>query len=218
MKNHAMKSRARALALFSAVGLLLGGFTGLSVAASLSGGTLALSPGDSVTATCPNSLGTSGRTTHSIKLSCAPNPTTTTPLPTTTTTPSITSTVPPTTTTPPTTTSTGTWWRPGAGNLEWQWQIDHPMSLTSAADMGTGKTAYTGATAPATNPTVYDIDAIQNPASTVAALNSKGFHTICYIEVGTAGNYYSTTDEGVPTTYFDQLQAAGDLGSKLQGY
>ncbi len=87
------------------------------------------------------------------------------------------------------------------------------MSLTSAADMGTGKTAYTGATAPATDPTVYDIDAIQNPASTVTALNSKGFHTICYIEVGTAGNYYSTTDEGVPTTYFDQLQAAGDLGS-----
>ena len=36
--------------------------------------------------------------------------------------------------------------------------IDHPLKTTSSADMGTGKTAYNGATAPATNPVVYDID------------------------------------------------------------
>jgi hypothetical protein len=82
--------------------------------------------------------------------------------------------------------------------------------------MGTNDLTYTGAPAPA--PSVYDIDGIENPASTVSALHGLGDHAICYIEVGTAGNYYSAADEGIPTTYYDQLQAAGDLGSTLSGY
>jgi hypothetical protein len=84
--------------------------------------------------------------------------------------------------------------------------------------MGTGLTAYNGDTPPATNPTIYDIDAIENPASTVSALHALGDHAICYIEVGTAGDYYSASDEGIPTTYYDQFQAAGVLGDKLSGY
>jgi hypothetical protein len=136
--------------------------------------------------------------------------TTTKPVATTTTT------TPPTTTTPVTTTA-GSVWQP-AQKIEWQWEIGHALNTTSAADMGTGITAYNGDTAPATNPSVYDIDAIENPASTVTALHALGDRAICYIEVGTAGNYYAASDEGIATTYYAQLQAAGDLGSKLSGY
>jgi len=41
---------------------------------------------------------------------------------------------------------------------------------------------------------------------------------VCYIEVGAAGNYYSTSDEGIPITYFSQLLAAGEFGTKVAGY
>jgi len=34
-------------------------------------------------------------------------------------------------------------------------------------------------------------------------------HAICYIEVGSAGNYYSTAQEGIASTYYAQYQAAG---------
>ncbi len=111
----------------------------------------------------------------------------------------------------------GTVWQP-ASRMEWQWEIDHPLSLSSSTDMGVGVTAWNGDRSPGTNPAVYDIDGILNPASTVAALHRINLRSICYIEVGTAGNYYSAADEGVPTSYFAQLQAAGDLGNKLSGY
>ena len=41
---------------------------------------------------------------------------------------------------------------------------------------------------------------------------------ICYIEIGSAGNYYSAADEGIAVSYHDQLQAAGDLGGAVPGY
>jgi hypothetical protein len=66
--------------------------------------------------------------------------------------------------------------------------------------------------------TLYDIDGIENPASTVAALHRLGAKVICYIEVGAAGNYYPAANEGIPVTYYAQLAAAGDLGSKVPGY
>jgi hypothetical protein len=65
---------------------------------------------------------------------------------------------------------------------------------------------------------IYDIDGILNPASTVAALHARGDHAVCYIEVGSAGNYYTAADEGIATSYYAQLQAAGVLGSKMSGY
>jgi hypothetical protein len=111
----------------------------------------------------------------------------------------------------------GSVWQP-AQDSEWQWEIGQALSTTDATDMGTGITAYNGDTAPATNPTVYDIDAIENPASTVTALKGLNDHVICYIEVGTAGDYYTAAQEGTATTYYAQLSAAGDLGSKLSGY
>jgi hypothetical protein len=77
--------------------------------------------------------------------------------------------------------------------------------------MGTGDTTYSGAAA--ANPTVYDIDGIENTASTVAALHALGAHVVCYIEVGTAGNYGDAY-----TTYYNEFAAAGDLGNKLSGY
>jgi hypothetical protein len=110
----------------------------------------------------------------------------------------------------------GTWWHPPLGNLPWQWEIDHALSLTSATDMGTNDTLPNGQPAP--SPKVYDIDGINNPASTVSALHALGAHVVCYIEVGTAGNYYSASDEGIPTTYYAQYQAAGVFGNKLSGY
>jgi hypothetical protein len=82
--------------------------------------------------------------------------------------------------------------------------------------MGTGATLPDGQPAP--DPVVYDIDGIENPASTVSALHAMGDHVVCYIEVGAAGDYYSAVEEGIATTYYDQLQAAGDLGDPLSGY
>jgi len=70
----------------------------------------------------------------------------------------------------------------------------------------------------ASGPTVYDIDGIDNSASTVTALHRLHDKVICYVEVGAAGNYYSAADEGIPVTYFAQLKAAGDLGSSVSGY
>lgn len=113
--------------------------------------------------------------------------------------------------------ASGSVWQPPA-DADWQWEIGKPLVTTNANLMGTGITAYNGDTAPGDNPTVYDIDAIENPASTVAALHQLGDHAICYIEVGTAGNYYTAAQEGIATTYYAQLKAAGDLGNKLSGY
>lgn len=105
-----------------------------------------------------------------------------------------------------------------AQNTNWMWELSSPLNVNNASQMGTGVTAWNGDTAPGDNPTLYDIDAIQNPASTVTALHTRGDHVICYVEVGTAGNYYTAADEGVSTTYYSQLKSAGDLGKKLSGY
>jgi hypothetical protein len=108
-------------------------------------------------------------------------------------------------------------WQPSA-DADWQWEIGTPLVTTNANLMGTGVTAYNGDTAPGDNPTLYDIDAIENPPSTVAALHQLGDHVVCYVEVGTVGNYYTAAAEGIPTTYYAQLKVAGDLGGRLPGY
>ena len=82
--------------------------------------------------------------------------------------------------------------------------------------MGTKDKLLDGKIAPA--PAIYDIDGIINPASTVSALHAMGKHVVCYIEVGAVGNYYSASDEGIPTTYYDQLLAAGVAGASVQGW
>jgi hypothetical protein len=105
----------------------------------------------------------------------------------------------------------GPWIPSAAAPIPWQWELGHPLNLTSPTDMGTGGTLYTGGLAPA--PQVYDIDGIENPAATVAALHALGKHVICYIEVGAAGNY-----GGVYSTYYGELSKAGDLGKKMPGY
>jgi hypothetical protein len=108
------------------------------------------------------------------------------------------------------------WWKPPLGPQPWQWELDNPLSLTSARDMGTHDLLPDGQPAPA--PVIYDIDAIINPASTVAALHARRDHVVCYIEVGAAGNYYSTADEGLATTYYEQLKDAGVFGEKVRQY
>lgn len=113
-----------------------------------------------------------------------------------------------------------TWWQPansGPDNgPEWQWELDHPLRVGNAADMGAGATNAAGTVAG--SPTVFDIDGIENPASTVTALHGLGDKVICYVEIGSAGNYYAAADEGIPVTYYAQLKAAGDLGAKMAGY
>jgi hypothetical protein len=112
------------------------------------------------------------------------------------------------------------WWHPASvgpdNGPRFQWELDHPLQVGSAADMGGG--ALNAAGQPTARPTVYDIDGIENPASTVAALHRLGARVICYIEVGAAGNYYSAASEGIPVSYYSQLGAAGDLGRKVPGY
>jgi hypothetical protein len=107
---------------------------------------------------------------------------------------------------------TGACWIPSAAApIPWQWELGHPLSLTSSSDMGTNSKTYAGAQAPV--PQVYDIDGIENPASTVAALHAQGKHVICYIEVGAAGNY-----GGAYSTYYAEFQSAGVLGAPMPGY
>jgi Glycoside-hydrolase family GH114 len=108
-------------------------------------------------------------------------------------------------------------WQPAA-DTNWMWELGKPLNTANANLMGTGVTAWNGDTPPGDNPALYDIDAIENPSSTVAQLHQLGDHAICYIEVGSAGNYYTAAQEGIPTTYYAQLKAAGDLGKKLSGY
>ena len=116
--------------------------------------------------------------------------------------------------------ATSSWWQPtnsGPNNgPEWQWELDHPLRIGSAADLGLGATNAAGQVA--ANPTVYDIDGIENTASTVAALHRMGAKVVCYVEIGAAGNYYSAAGEGIPVSYYDQLKAAGDLGARMSGY
>ena len=109
-----------------------------------------------------------------------------------------------------------TWWVPPLGSQPWQWELSHPLDLHKAKDMGTDDKLPNGSPAPA--PAIYDIDGIINPASTVSALHALGKHVVCYVEVGAAGNYYSAADEGVTTTYYDQLHAAGVFGAKVDGW
>jgi hypothetical protein len=108
------------------------------------------------------------------------------------------------------------WWVPPLGSQPWQWELSHPLNLASQRDMGTDDTLPDGQPAPA--PVIYDIDAIINPPSTVTSLHAMGKHVVCYIEVGAAGNYYSSGDEGLATTYFSQLKSAGLFGNKVPGY
>ena len=96
--------------------------------------------------------------------------------------------------------------------------LNGTLNTSNATQMGTGVTAWNGDTPPGDNPKLYDIDGIENTASTVSTLHGLGDHAICYIEVGTAGNYYTAAQEGIPTTYYAQLKNAGDLGNKLSGY
>jgi hypothetical protein len=108
------------------------------------------------------------------------------------------------------------WWVPHLGNQPWQWELDHPLKVSSAADMGTADKLPNGKLAPA--PVIYDIDGIINPASTVSALHARGKHVVCYIEVGAAGNYYSAAQEHTATTYYQQLKTAGLMGKRVPGY
>jgi hypothetical protein len=94
--------------------------------------------------------------------------------------------------------------------------LNHPFDIGNPSDLGTDDSLPNGSPAPA--PSVYDIDGIINPASTVAALHARGAHVICYVEAGSAGNYYTAGQEGITTSYYDQLKAAGDLGNVLPGY
>jgi hypothetical protein len=108
-------------------------------------------------------------------------------------------------------------WQPRA-DTDWMWELSVPLVLRNARLMGTGVRAFNGDKPPGDNPRIYDIDAIDNPASTIRALHRRGDHAICYIEVGAAGNYYSAAQEGIKTTYYRQLSTAHDLGGKVPGY
>jgi hypothetical protein len=68
--------------------------------------------------------------------------------------------------------------------VPWQWELDHPLSLSSPGDVGTGATAFGGGRA--ARPVIYDIDGFENPAATVSSLHARGGKVICYIEVGAA--------------------------------
>ena len=70
-------------------------------------------------------------------------------------------------------------WQPGP-HEPWQWMISGVFNVNNAAHMKGGATDQ---------PTTYDIDGFQNTAATVSALHAKGYHVICYIEVGSWVDY-----------------------------
>jgi Glycoside-hydrolase family GH114 len=185
----------RRLVVAAAVALPVVLLAAFGAAAADSLPNLGLSGGQSGTVSCSGAgLSVTRESATQLSVSCNPSP------------------PPP----PPVTPPSPTWWSMPTGYVSWQWVLDHPLSLNSPADMGTTDPLPDGSPAPA--PTVFDIDGIINPASTVAALHTSGDHVICYVEAGSAGNYYSASQEGVATTYYDQLQAAGALGNTLPGY
>ena len=108
------------------------------------------------------------------------------------------------------------WWQPGPSGLRWQWELGHALNVTNARDMGTNArlTNHTRALPP----TVFDIDGIDNSAATVAALHRRGDRVICYVEVGSAGNYYSARSEGIASSYYAQFRSARVLGQKVNKY
>jgi hypothetical protein len=108
------------------------------------------------------------------------------------------------------------WWQPGPGALEWQWELDHPLSTADPQDLGLARTLPDGS--PAAPPSVYDIDGIDNSAATVTSPHERGAKVICYIEVGSAGNYYSASQEGLRMTYYQRLKQDGLLGRTLSSY
>jgi hypothetical protein len=169
-------------------------------------------------ATCPTTTTTTTTTVPTTTVPPTTAPPTTAPpttAPPTTVAPTTTTTRPPTTTTtvPP----APPLWKPPQ-KFEWQWLLSGTLNFGSTTSMGTGYTAYDGTKAPATNPTVYDIDGILNSKATVDRLHSMGFKAICYIEVGSAGDYYSAATEGIPVTYYKQFSDAGVLGRNLPDY
>ena len=158
-----------------------------------------LQPGQSTSVTCGGgSLSVVPNSADQVTVTCNGTPTTST------------------SSTTSTTQAATTQWSIPTGNVSWQWVLNHPLSVTSPSDLGTDDYLPDGSPAP--TPTVYDIDAIINPASTVAALHARGAHVICYVEAGSAGNYYTAAQEGIATSYYAQLQAAGVLGNVLPGY
>jgi hypothetical protein len=70
-------------------------------------------------------------------------------------------------------------WQPGP-HEPWQWMISGTLNVNSTAHMKGGGSDQ---------PTTYDIDGFENSAATVAALHAKGYHVICYIEVGSWVDY-----------------------------
>ena len=67
----------------------------------------------------------------------------------------------------------GSVWQPPE-RADWMWELGQPLMTGDSDLMGTGVTAYNGDKPPGDNPVIYDIDGIQNPASTVAALHQRG--------------------------------------------
>ena len=109
------------------------------------------------------------------------------------------------------------WWAPPLGNQPWQWELSHPLRLTNARDMGTRDRLPDGQLG--TGPVIYDIDGIINPASTVSALHAMG-KARRVLHRGRSGRATTTPprNEGITTTYYDQLQSAGVFGTKVPGY
>ena len=70
----------------------------------------------------------------------------------------------PTTTTTPTVATPGAWWRPA---VDATWQIQLSGRLDTSVDAQ-----------------VYDVDGVDTPAATVAALQAAGRRTVCYFSAG----------------------------------
>ncbi len=60
-------------------------------------------------------------------------------------------------------------WRPAPG-LRWQWQLDGPVDVTTAAD-------------------VFDLDAFDTSSAAVAELHRRGRRVVCYVDVGAVESY-----------------------------
>lgn len=91
-------------------------------------------------------------------------------------------------TTPTPTPATGTTWRPVVTDT-WQWQLT-----------GTLNTTY--------DVKVYDIDLVDTPAATIAALHTSGKKVLCYFSAGSSENWRAD---------FASF-AAADMGNALDGW
>ena len=104
------------------------------------------------------------------------------------------------------------WWSPPLGNQPWQWELSHPLRLTNARDMGTNDKLPNAKHAP--NPVIFDIDGDHQPEVDGDGIARTGQARRLLRRGGRRRKLLLGRPRGDPTSYYQQLHAAGVFGNE----